>query len=389
MRRAVVSAESDLEQKPLHSQFSVGSDEEAETFEKAPQRPPPIRHIRDLQSQSTSTFVRVIRSVWRWFPLVILLFFTATLVVAIIPGGWRVALCACNLIPAPQWFVNEGLIIVGHRGSEFPYPENTIQAFEDAVKVTSFVEIDVALTSDEQVVVIHDSTFNRTTNGTGLICMSDLDYARSLEVLLPERNPSGQIAQAKFCTLPRGTGTIPCVYRVPLLGEVFDALPLNTSFMINVGNCYAPGIQVDTPLCSNCTKLRERISDLMAKHFINPGRVVFASTQEPSLSVFRQSMSSNSSYAFGAETRQYAHYKSSSFLDAIREYDAVNMDIHLAAMRPDLVHAVRASRTPDGTRTRHVYLWTVRHNMEYRIALCTGASRIVVAEPGRILKRFG
>lgn len=390
MRRTVPTTSS-LEQKPLQSQFAIGSDDEDDVIiEKASLPPPPIfRHIRDSHPPPTYSQVIVNRFLLRWFPRAILVLMVLTIVIASLPGGWRVALCACDLIPPPRWHGDQSFLLVGHRGSEFPYPENTVHAIMDAIKTTPFIEIDVGLTSDQQVIIIHDNTFNRTTNGTGLTCMRDLSYAKDLEVKMPERNPQGHIAHAKFCTLPRGSGTVSCTYRIPTLGDVFDAAPTNTSFMIDIKDCYAPGIEVDTALCSNCTILRERISDLMVKHFINPNRVVYTTDQEPSLAVFKASMSSNSSYAFGAVARRFAHYKVSTFLETIRDYDAVSMQLHLATLRPDLVDAVRSSRTPDGSRSRHLYLWTIRHGFEFRLARCTGASRFIVAEPNRIFKRFG
>lgn len=391
MRRAVPTTEGSLELKPLHSQFVLTSDDEDDGIsEKASLPPPPIfRHVRDSHPPPTYTQVIVNRFLLRWFPRAIVVLIVLTVVLASLPGGWRVALCACDLMPPPRWHSDQEFLLVGHRGSEFPYPENTIHAISDAIKSTAFIEVDVALTSDHNVILMHDDTFNRTTNGTGLTCMRDLEYVRGLEVTRPERNPQGHIAHAKFCTLPRGSGTVSCTYRVPTLGDVFDAAPTNVSFMIDIKNCYAPGIEVDAPLCTNCTILRERISDLISKHFINPNRIVYSTIQEPSLAVFKASMSPNSSYAFGADARRFAHYKVSTFLDTIRNYDAVSMQLHLATLRPDLVDAVRSSRTPDGSRSRHLYVWTIRHPFDFRLARCTGASSFIVAEPSRIFKRFG
>lgn len=389
-RREAAASGRGLELKPRHDQFTIESDEDDDD---APEKvffpsPPIFRHVRDTHNPPTFAHVLVNRLLLRWFPRIVLFFLVAAIIITLLPGGWRVFLCACDLIPAPQRYDDDHLTLIGHRGSEFPYPENTIQALEDAIKYTSFVEIDVALTSDENIILMHDNTYNHTTNGTGVTCMRDLEYVQSLEVSMPERDPRGHIAQAKYCTQPRGSGTVPCVYRVPLLSDVFDALPTNTSFIININDCYAPGVESSTPICSNCTLLRDRIQELMTKHFINPNRVVFASAQEPSLAIFRNSLSPNSSYGFSAGVHQFAHYKVSTFLNAIDHYDAVNIDLKLAVIRPDLVHAVRTSRTPDGSRFRHVYSWTVRHDFEYRLARCSGSSRILVAEPSRIVKRF-
>ncbi|WP_353948544.1 glycerophosphodiester phosphodiesterase family protein [Sporolactobacillus sp. Y61] len=60
--------------------------------------------------------------------------------------------------------------IFAHRGSKANRPENTLAAFEEAARVQSDgIELDVHLTKDQEVVVMHDEKVNRTTNGTGQI----------------------------------------------------------------------------------------------------------------------------------------------------------------------------------------------------------------------------
>src|SRR4030066_1443200 len=60
--------------------------------------------------------------------------------------------------------------IFAHRGSSAFAPENTVAAFKLAVQQhADAVELDAKLTSDGQVIVIHDQTVDRTTNGTGRV----------------------------------------------------------------------------------------------------------------------------------------------------------------------------------------------------------------------------
>ena len=57
-------------------------------------------------------------------------------------------------------------LIMGHRGFQARYPENTMVSFLAAVDAgAQFVELDVTLTRDNQVVVMHDDTVDRTTDG--------------------------------------------------------------------------------------------------------------------------------------------------------------------------------------------------------------------------------
>ncbi len=59
-------------------------------------------------------------------------------------------------------------IIIAHRGASAVAPENTLAAFDAAVRMgADAVEMDVKLTFDKEVVIIHDKSVNRTTNGSG------------------------------------------------------------------------------------------------------------------------------------------------------------------------------------------------------------------------------
>ncbi|MBO1510614.1 glycerophosphodiester phosphodiesterase [Metabacillus bambusae] len=71
---------------------------------------------------------------------------------------------------------------VAHRGAAGYAPENTIAAFDKAVEMKAdYIEIDVQRSKDGELVIIHDTTVNRTTDGTGKV--GDLTFAelRSLD----------------------------------------------------------------------------------------------------------------------------------------------------------------------------------------------------------------
>lgn len=68
------------------------------------------------------------------------------------------------------FFSMNSKLILGHRGSSFVYPENTILAFDKAIEEGgNGIELDVYLSSDGELIVIHDSTVNRTTSFTGAV----------------------------------------------------------------------------------------------------------------------------------------------------------------------------------------------------------------------------
>ncbi|PLX87750.1 MAG: glycerophosphodiester phosphodiesterase [Desulfuromonas sp.] len=70
------------------------------------------------------------------------------------------------------------MICVAHRGSSGEYPENTLLAFRRALEAgATWLELDVHLSADGELIVIHDESLERTTNGSGLVgnfCLQEL-----------------------------------------------------------------------------------------------------------------------------------------------------------------------------------------------------------------------
>lgn len=89
-------------------------------------------------------------------------------------------------------------MVFGHRGASAYAPENTLPAFALAIEQgADGVELDVHLTRDNELVVIHDEDVRRTTNGTGLV----KDYTLAeLQALCADNGMSG-FAEARIPTL--------------------------------------------------------------------------------------------------------------------------------------------------------------------------------------------
>lgn len=77
----------------------------------------------------------------------------------------------------------QGIILANsHRGYSYKYPENTMHAFKAAVAVgTKSIELDVAMTKDEKLVVIHDFSIERVSNGKGYVEQMTLDELRQYD----------------------------------------------------------------------------------------------------------------------------------------------------------------------------------------------------------------
>lgn len=69
-----------------------------------------------------------------------------------------------------DWYAAETPLVIGHRGASASMPENTLAAFALAAEEGAHgVELDVQLAADGTVVIIHDASVDRTTNGTGRV----------------------------------------------------------------------------------------------------------------------------------------------------------------------------------------------------------------------------
>ena len=77
---------------------------------------------------------------------------------------------------------NNDFMVIAHRGASSYAPENTISAFDRALALgVGHVELDVHLSRDGQVVVIHDDLLDRTTNGSGPVAFHTWEQLHSLD----------------------------------------------------------------------------------------------------------------------------------------------------------------------------------------------------------------
>ncbi|MEW9501108.1 glycerophosphodiester phosphodiesterase [Jeotgalibacillus marinus] len=76
----------------------------------------------------------------------------------------------------------EGMITVAHRGAANFAPENTMSSFQKGLDLgADFIEGDVHLSKDGELIVIHDESVDRTTNGKGLVKNFTLDELKKLD----------------------------------------------------------------------------------------------------------------------------------------------------------------------------------------------------------------
>ena len=95
------------------------------------------------------------------------------------------------------------VFVIAHRADWRNFPENSLEAIESAIKMgVDIVELDVHRTADGELVICHDKTINRTTNGKGKIAELTLDSIRN-------------------CRLRAGHNAV-TRYKMPTLAEALD-----------------------------------------------------------------------------------------------------------------------------------------------------------------------
>jgi glycerophosphoryl diester phosphodiesterase len=97
-------------------------------------------------------------------------------------------------------------LVWAHRGASAYAPENTLSAFEKAIQMGSDgIELDVHMCLDGELVVIHDETVDRTSNGTGAIADMTLEQLKKLDFSNGFTNMGGQASlPCRRCTSSSG-----------------------------------------------------------------------------------------------------------------------------------------------------------------------------------------
>lgn len=113
------------------------------------------------------------------------------------------------------YFDDERPLVIAHRGGNGLRPENTLYAFRQAVEMgVDVLEMDIRETADGALVVIHNETVDRTTDGQGRVNELQLEELESLDAGYRWSEDDGR-------TYPfRGQGI-----RIPTLADVLEALP--------------------------------------------------------------------------------------------------------------------------------------------------------------------
>ncbi len=140
--------------------------------------------------------------------------------------------------------------IIAHRGASAYAPENTLVSFEKGLELgADMLELDIHMSRDGELVVMHDPTLERTTNGTGYIKNYSVKELKQFD------------ASKRFESY-RGE-------RIPILQEVFDLAKKRATFAIEIKNCPILYPEIEKKLV-RLIERNELVDDVIVIAFYHP-----------------------------------------------------------------------------------------------------------------------
>ncbi len=243
-------------------------------------------------------------------------------------------------------------LLFAHRGGAALWPENTLLAFHNAADLgVDALEMDVHLTADDDLVVIHDSTVDRTTNGNGSVSGMTVSELKKLDAGYRFTPDDG-------ATHPyRGQGVT-----IPTLDEVLTAFP---DSVINIE------IKDDNQHAA------ERLSQIITAHDAQD-RVIVVSFHDKPLAYFRKLQPHVATAAGPGETRTFYILN----LLHLWRFHRPHADAYQAPISKGSAHFDTPQFIDHAHRmNQKVQFWTINDADEMRRLLTIGADGIMTDRP--------
>lgn len=134
------------------------------------------------------------------------------------------------------WYPDRHILNIAHRGGAIEFPENTLYAYKQSLAVAGahMLEMDIYETADGELVVLHDPTVERTTNGTGAVSSFTLAELKALDAghcyVQGRGSACGSEGPFPYRGIATGEKAPPAGFaandfRIPTLREILDTFP--------------------------------------------------------------------------------------------------------------------------------------------------------------------
>lgn len=215
---------------------------------------------------------------------------------------------------------NKEFLIIAHRGESYDAPENTLASINLAWKRDAdAVEIDVQLTKDEKIVLIHDKTTLRTGGKYKRIASNNYNELLKIDV--------GKFKNTKWKN-----------ERIPLLNEVIDTIPKNKILFIEI---------------KSNKRIIKPLQNLIVQKNINPAQIKFIGFNIITMKVLKVKFPEIGSYWIveGKNYKTKDHLKETITKCKSAELDGLNVQAR-KYLNNDVIYSVKNS----GLK---IYTWTV------------------------------
>lgn len=189
---------------------------------------------------------------------------------------------AAQVVTDNPW-LERGPLNIAHQGGEHEVPSDTLYGFKTALpKGVDVLELDVHLTADGQVVALHDTTVDRTTDGTGTVERLTLAQIKQLDAahwFVPGVGTSHSRAPEEYVFRGIATGDQPAPegfepndFTIPTLEEVLQAFP-DTLINIELKQSNSTGrFEMEV---ARLLREHERVDDVIVVSFLDHSLEVF------------------------------------------------------------------------------------------------------------------
>ncbi len=243
-------------------------------------------------------------------------------------------------------------IFFAHRGGGKEAPENTIPAFENSAENgIDVLELDVRATKDGELVVIHDSKLERTTNGTGAVGEKTLAELKGLDAGFAFSEDGGKV----FPFRDKGV-------KIPTLREVFERFP-ERAINIELKDTN-PGLA--PALCT------------LIKKYERADRVIVASTGSPVLEEFRSTCAGVATSASLREAIWFLFLYKIGLSDRFEaKMQALQIPESLFGMTVVSDEFIRAAHE----RGLKLHIWTANRNSDIKRLVDAGVDGVMTDRP--------
>jgi glycerophosphoryl diester phosphodiesterase len=246
--------------------------------------------------------------------------------------------------------------LFAHRGASARAPENTLESFRLAREQgVSYLELDVHLSADSELVVIHDSSVSRTTGRRGRVENMTLTEIRKLDAGFKFTMDHGR-------TFPyRGRGL-----RIPTLGEVLDTFP---------------EMWITVEIKQTRAGVAEALARVLRAHHAED-RVIVASHEDELLKAFRAAAPTVATSFSKDEVREFllrlrggtmGGYRPPGVAFQVPEYKGLRRVVSKSVI--DAVHGLGVE----------VHVWTVNEPVHIARLLSWGVDGIMTDDPARAI----